>query len=70
MFFGLTNLLATFQIMINEILQNLINTGEVTSVIDDVIVKIEEEERYDKVIEEIVKRLVENDLYMKPEKYK
>ena len=32
--------------------------------------KIEEEERYDKVVEEVVKRLAENDLYVKPEKYK
>ena len=31
---------------------------------------MEEEEEYDKVVEEIVKRLAENDLYMKLEKYK
>ena len=29
-----------------------------------------EEERYDKVVKEVVRRLVENDLYIKPEKYK
>ena len=40
------------------------------SFIDDVIVGMVEEEGYDKVVEEIVKRLVENDLYVKPEKYK
>jgi len=39
MFFGLTNLYAIFQIMMNEILQDLINTGEVASFIDDVIVE-------------------------------
>ena len=32
--------------------------------------KIEEEERYDKVVKEVVKRLAENNLYVKPEKYK
>ena len=37
-FFGLMNSLATFQTIINEILQDLINTGKVVSFIDDVIV--------------------------------
>ena len=41
-----------------------------TSFIDDVMVRTETEEGYDKVVEEVVKRLVENDLYVKPEKCK
>ena len=69
MFFGLTNFLSMFQMIMNEILRDLINTGEVASFIDDIIVKTEEE-RHDEVVEEVVKRLVENDLYMKLEKYK
>ena len=56
--------------MMNEILWNLINTGEVASFIDDIIVGIEEEKGHDEVVEEIVKRLAENDLYVKSEKYK
>ena len=52
---------------INEILQDLINTGEMTSFINDVIVKIKEEEWYDKLVKKIVKRLAENNLYMKQE---
>jgi len=70
MFFGLTSSLATFQTMINKILQNLINTEEVTSFINNIIVGIREEKRYDEMIEKIVKRLAENDLYVKPERYK
>jgi len=70
MFFGLTNSLAMFQTMMNEILWNLINTGKVVSFIDDVIVGTEEEAGHDKVVEEIVKRLAENDLYVEPEKCK
>jgi len=35
-----------------------------------VIVGTEMEERHDKMVEEVVKRLAENDLYVKPEKYK
>ena len=70
MFFGLTNFLSMFQMMMNEILRDLINTGEVASFIDDIIVKTEEKERHDEVVEEVVKRLVKNDLYMKLEKCK
>ena len=58
------------QTIINEILWNLINTREVASFINDVIVEIKEEDGYNEIIEEVIRRLVENDLYMKPEKYK
>ena len=68
MFFELTNSLVTFQTMINEILQDLINTEEVASFIDNVIVGMEE--RYNEVVEKVVKRLVKNNMYVKPEKYK
>jgi len=54
----------------NKLLRNLINTGKVVVFIDNVIVETEEEEGHDEIVEEVVKRLVENDLYIKPEKYK
>ena len=54
----------------NRILQNLINTRKGISFIDNVIVGIEEEKGHDEVVEKIVKRLAENDLYVKPEKCK
>jgi len=69
-FLRLTNSPATFQTIMNEILWNFINTEKIVSFIDDIIIEIEEEEEYDEIIEEVVRRLVENDLYMKPEKYK
>ena len=68
-FFGLTNFPATFQIIMNEILWDLINIGEVASFIDNVIIETEEK-RPDKVVKEVKKRLVENNLYVKPEKCK
>ena len=37
---------------------------------NDVIVETEKKEGHDEVIEEVVRRLAENDLYVKPEKYK
>ena len=70
MFFGLTNSPATFQTIMNELLRDLINTGKVVAFIDDVIVGMENEEGYDELVAEIIKRLEENDLYVKPEKCK
>ncbi len=64
-FFGLTNSLAIFQTIMSEILQDLINTGKVASFIDNIIVGTEKEEGYDEVVEEMVKLLAENDLYVK-----
>ena len=37
---------------------------------NDVIVETEKKEGHDEVVEEVVRRLAENDLYVKPEKYK
>ena len=70
MFFSLVSLLVIFQTIMNKILQDLINTREITSFINNVIVEIEEKKEYNEVVEEVVKRLVENDLYLKLEKYK
>jgi len=68
MFFGMMNSLATFQAIMNEILRNLINEGKVVTFVDDVLVGTETEEGYDEIVEEILKRLKENNLYIKPEK--
>ena len=54
----------------NKILWNLINIRKVASFIGEVIVGIEGEKGHDEVIEEVVKRLVENDLYVKLEECK
>ena len=70
MFFRLTNSLATFQVMMNELLRNLINMGKVVAFIDDIIVGTKIEEEHNKIVAEIIKRLEENNLYVKPEKCK
>ena len=54
----------------NKILWNLINTKEVTSFIDNVIVETEEKERYDEIMKEVVKLLAKNNLYIKLKKCK
>jgi len=69
-FFRLTNSLAMFQAMINELLRYLINTEKVAAFIDDVIVGMEIEEGHDELVAEVIKKLEENNLYVKPEKYK
>ena len=68
MFFGLTNLLATFQTMMNNIFRDLINKGDVATFIDDILVGTETKKGHDKLMEEILRRLEENNLYVKPEK--
>ena len=68
MFFGITNSPATFQGMMNEILRDVINEGKVAAFVDDVLIGTEIEEGHEELVEEVLKRLEENDLYIKPEK--
>ncbi len=59
-----------FQAIINKLLRDLINTGKVVAFIDDVIVGMETEEGHDEIVVEIIRRMEENDLYIKLEKCK
>ena len=68
MFFGMTNLPAIFQAMMNKILRDMINKGKVAAFVDNVLVGIKIEEGHDEIIEKVLKRLEANDLYVKPEK--
>jgi len=68
MFFRMTNSPAIFQAMMNEILRDMINEGKMAVFVDDVLVGTEAEEGHDEVVEEVLRQLEENDLYVKPEK--
>jgi len=68
MFFGMINSPATFQAMMNKILRDMINKGKVVAFVDDVLVGTETEEGHDEIVEEVLRRLEENDLYVKLEK--
>jgi len=70
MYFGLTNSPAIFQTMINDLFHDLINQGDIATFIDNILVATDTEERYDELVEEMLKRLEENDLFVKPEKCK
>jgi len=59
---------ATFQGMINKILRDMINKRKVAACVDDVLIGMEMEEDHDVIVEEVLRRLEENDLYVKPEK--
>ena len=54
----------------NVLLRDLINVGKVAAFIDSIIVETETEKGYNEIVVEIIKRLKENDLYIKPEKCK
>jgi len=68
MFFGMTNSPAMFQAMMNEILRDMINKGKVVAFVDNVLVGTETEEGHDEIVEEVLRKLEENNLYVKPEK--
>jgi len=68
MFFGLTNSPAMFQAMMNDLLRDLVVEEKMVVFIDDVIVMTEMEEGHDEMVEEVLRRLEENDLFVKPEK--
>jgi len=70
MYFGLTNSSATFQTMMNDLFRDFINQGDMVTFINDILVVTDTEEGHDKLVEEVLKRLEENDLSVKPEKYK
>ena len=54
--------------MMNKILRDIINEGKVAAFVDDVLVGTETEKGYNKIVEEVLRRLEENDLYIKLEK--
>jgi len=68
MFFGMMNSPTTFQEMMNEIMKDLINEGKVVVFVDDMLVDTNGEEEHDEIMIEVLKRLEENDLYVKLKK--
>ena len=68
MYFGLTNSSTTFQTMMNDLFRDLINQGDTTTFIDDILVAMDTEKRHDKLVDKVLRRSEENDLIVKPEK--
>jgi len=70
MYFGLTNSPAIFQAMMNDLFRDLINQGDIATFIDNILVATDTEEGYDELVKEVLRRLEENNLFVKPEKCK
>jgi len=52
----------------NELLRDFINTEKIKSFIDNIMMRMESEKEHDKLVEEILRRLEKNNLYVKLEK--
>jgi len=70
MYFGLTNSPTTFQTLMNNLFRDLINQEDIATFINDILVATETEKGHNKLVEEVLKRLEENNLFVKPEKCK
>jgi len=57
-FFGMTNSPATFQAIMDKILRDLVNKGKVTTFVDDILVEPKTEKRYDKIVKEVLRRMI------------
>ena len=54
----------------NDLFRDLINQGDMVTFINDILVAIDTEEGHNELVEKVLKRLEENDLYIKPKKCK
>src|SRR5713101_1383513 len=68
MFFGLTNLPATFQAMMNEVFKDLIDTGKVFIYMDDILIATTTMEEHHCLVNLVLEHPCDNDLFLKPEK--
>jgi hypothetical protein len=66
--FGFHNAPATFQALMNSILVDLIAQAEVAVYMDDILIYSCNLEHHHKIVCEVLKRLQEYNLYLKPEK--
>ena len=68
MFFGLTNSPATFQSFMNHILKRQIDEGHVIVYMDNILVFTDTVEEHRRIVNEVLRILEQNHLYLKPEK--
>jgi len=54
--------------IMNDLLRDMIEKGEIAVFIDDVMIATETEKEHDEIIEEVLRKVEENDLFVKPEK--
>jgi hypothetical protein len=70
MYFGLTNSLATFQMMMNKIFQDLITEGVISIYLDDILIFTNILEEHCLITHLVLDCMGEHKLYLWPEKCK
>jgi len=55
-------------VMMNNLLRDIIEVGDVAVFIDDVMVGTETKKGHNDIVEEVLRRMTENDLFVKLEK--
>jgi len=70
MFFGMTNSLATFQTIINDIFWDLIIEGILVIYLDNILIFIQSMKEYAWAIQRVLKILTEHKLFLYPIKCK
>jgi Reverse transcriptase (RNA-dependent DNA polymerase) len=68
MFFGLCNSPATFQAMMNDIFQDMIDKGWIVIYMDDILIFSKDLGEHQERTRRVLQRLQEHDLYLKAEK--
>ena len=68
MYFGMTNAPGAFQALMNEIFRDLIMDNKVAVYLDDILIYSKTMKEHIEIVNEVLQRLQDNDLYLKPEK--
>jgi len=68
MFFGMTNSLATFQTMMNDIFRNLIAEGIMVVYLDNILIFTKTKEEHKQAVRRVLQVLKENKLFLRLEK--
>jgi hypothetical protein len=70
MYFSLTNSPTTFQIMMNEIFQDLITKGVIYIYLDDILIFTNTSEEHCQITHLVLDHMRDHKLYLRPEKRK
>ena len=68
MYFGMTNAPGAFQALMNHIFRDLIINNQVAVYLDDILIYSKTLEEHRKIVNQVLQRLADYDLYLKPEK--
>ena len=69
MFFSITNSLATFQTMMNDLFRDLITEGIMVVYLDDILIFTRTVEEHTIAIRRVLEVLAQNKLSLRPKKY-